>query len=118
MRVRLDATKDTEIPLMVEGDGTFERETGLHVEDVLITPAKDGITQLVVTNFSGFMQTVQEGVLVGEVQPPDILESDLELDQVTGKEAAYVRKLSKSREQWKNWSYRRCHHLTSLQAGA
>ena len=64
---RLDSTWELKNPLLVEGDGSFERETGLVVEDALIAAAEDGITQLVVTNLFGFTQTVQEGVLVGEV---------------------------------------------------
>ena len=99
--VRLDSTWELKKPLMVEGDGSFERETGLIVEDALIAAAEDGITQLVVTNLSGFTQTVQEGVLVGEVQPADVLKPDPGPEEATHGEAACVRKLSLSREQWR-----------------
>ena len=76
-------------------------ETGLIIVDAVTPAPKDGIVQLVMTNLSGFSQVVEEGQLVGEILPVNILVPDPNQHQTTGNKAAYVKKLSLSAEQWR-----------------
>lgn len=63
-------------PLLVEPDQDWERCTGLQVDAALVSPSQDGCVDMVVTNPSGFTQTVDArtefGTAAGEaiVVPP------------------------------------------------
>ena len=55
------------------------------MEDAIIPPPKSGVSQIVVHNRSGFMQSVPEGACLGEAEEAEVLlisepgESDLDL---------------------------------------
>ena len=51
--------------LFLEGDPRVEEETGLQVEDTILSPNKDGVAKLSVWNPSGFTQTIQQGKELG-----------------------------------------------------
>ena len=89
---------DVSGPVVVEGDGSFERESGLIVEDALLAPTSDRQAQLVITNLSGFTQVVPGGVLVGEVQAAEVLETE---PSTEGENIVHVRKLSSAGEEWR-----------------
>ena len=90
-------SKDLDDPVMVEGDGDFERETGVTVENVLVSPSGGG-KQLVITNLSGITQVIPEGVMVGEAHPVEVLEPSQDSDEGS---VTQVKKLSSVREEWR-----------------
>ena len=90
-------SKDLDDPVMVEGDGDFERETGVTVENVLVSPSGGG-KQLVITNLSGITQVIPEGVMVGEAHPVEVLEPSQDPDEGS---VTQVKKLSSVREEWR-----------------
>ena len=56
-------------PLLVEPDQDWERCTGLQVDAALVSPSQDGCVDMVVTNPSGFTQTVDARTEFGTAQP-------------------------------------------------
>ena len=59
-------------PLLVEAEGRLD---GLTVESAMIIPPKDGITQIVVRNDSGFTQKLDEGEVLGVMESAEVLEA-------------------------------------------
>ena len=57
-------------PLLVEAKQEFD---GLIVDSAPIMPPKDGITQIVVRNNSGFTQKLDEGAVLGVVEHHSVL---------------------------------------------
>ena len=62
-------------PLLLEYQSDVEEATGLQVEDALLSPAKGGVSQLVVANRSGFTQVAQEGADLGEATEVTLITS-------------------------------------------
>ena len=64
-------------PVLVEYDPKMEESTGLQVEDALLKPTCEGFAQLLVTNQSGYTQSAERGIILGEafgatvVVPPE-----------------------------------------------
>ena len=58
-------------PLLVEAEQEFD---GLIVDSAVITPPKDGFTQIVVRNDSGFTQKLDEGAVLGVVESAEVLD--------------------------------------------
>lgn len=57
-----------EEPLLMEHAHSVELEeaTGLQLEDTLLRPTKDGLTQLVISNPSGYSMSIESGTSLGE----------------------------------------------------
>ena len=56
-------------PLLVE-----QGPSGVAIESAVIMPTKDGITQMVVRNDSGFTKKLEEGMVLGVVENAEVLE--------------------------------------------
>lgn len=65
MLVQVSAENYTN-PLLLKYQADVEEASGLQVEDALLSPTQDGVTQLVVANRSGFTQVAEGGVDLGE----------------------------------------------------
>jgi len=52
--------------ILLENDPKVEEITGVQVDDALLMPTKQGFAQLLVSNRSGFTQSIEEGVILGE----------------------------------------------------
>ena len=53
-------------PVLVQNCESIERETGLTVEDAVISAPGSGVAQIVIHNRSGFTQCVPRGACLGE----------------------------------------------------
>ena len=64
-------------PLLVECAEALQHVAELNAEDALVSPTADGLAQIVLSNSSGFTQTVDSGSVIGEASsvseklPPD-----------------------------------------------
>ena len=81
--------------VFVEGHRALEMETGVVVEDALLPAGEDGLTRLVVTNFSGLTRTFSSGTSIETVEAVEMLSAE-EQPQPTG--VVDVRELSSSQE--------------------
>ena len=74
--------------MLLENDPKVEEITGVQVDDALLMPTKQGFAQLLVSNRSGFTQSIEEGVILGEaVEATVISQGDLP-PQECGSEAS------------------------------
>ena len=81
--------------VFAEGHRALEMETGVVVEDALLPAGEDGLTRLVVTNFSGLTRTFSSGTSIGTVEAVEMLSTE-EQPQPTG--VVDVRELCSSQE--------------------
>ena len=79
--------------IIVEGEERVEKDTGIIVEDAVVSAPKDGLTHVVVSNLTGFTQTVPEGTFLCGAQIADVVTPDPEPESAT-EDAANVKKLS------------------------
>ena len=87
--------------MIVEGCEMFEKETGVVVEDAIVSAAEDGLTRLVITNLSGLTQTVPAGTLLGLAQTgAEVLTPGPE-SEIIEANVADVKSLSSSEEEWR-----------------
>ena len=86
--------------IIVEGEERVEKETGIIVEDAVVSAPKDGLTHVVVSNLTGFTQTVPEGTFLCGAQIADVVTPDPEPESAT-EDAANVKKLSSPQEEWR-----------------
>ena len=75
-------------------------DTGILVDDAVISAAEDGLSQVVVTNVSGITQKVPGGMLLGRAQAIDVVMPDPECVGVS-EEMPMVKKISSRDEQRK-----------------
>ena len=64
MQVKIEPTDGDGRPLLVECDSDLEMITGLHVEDALVNPAEENLTQVVISNMPGCSSYVSSGMLI------------------------------------------------------
>ena len=55
--------------LLVEYDPQVEKDTGLQVGSALLQPSREGFSQLLISNRSGFTQTAEKGTVLGVAVP-------------------------------------------------
>ena len=60
-------------PCLIAGEKGFKRKTGLVTENDVVSATADSFTHLIMTNHSGFMQRLPEGIPVGHAQSVDVL---------------------------------------------
>ena len=111
--VALEKPNDVEQSIVVEGDRRFESESGLVLEDAVVSVGKDGLTRVVLINLSGLTQTIPGGTLVGGAYHADILEEP-ELELTSRKHSPVVRKLSNSQGQWRKKKLLEVVHLPEM----
>ena len=82
VKVKIDsATTDLKQgPVLFESNVDLERTMGIQCQDALVIPNQDGIAELVVTNTSGFTQTVDPGIELGMAQVTELIEAPSEED--------------------------------------
>ena len=51
---------------MVQNKDYFENETGLRVEDAVVSVSDEETVQIVVKNYSGLTQSVEQGICIAE----------------------------------------------------
>ena len=85
--------------LFEEGQEEIIKENGLVVENAVVLATDDGLAQLVVTNFSGFTQTVTEGIPIGCAEVVAVLKPDSETS--TCGDTADVKRLNSCQEEWR-----------------
>ena len=101
------------VPVRVEGDfnpagqamfvkshGELEKDTGLIVEDALLPHPENGLTHIVITNFSGFTGNASAGTPVGVAEPVQVSSLEDETD-TTATDLVDIRNLSSSTEEWR-----------------
>ena len=99
--VRVECTpQQGNLPMFVEGREGIEKETGLVVEDAVVSTTADCLAQLVITNLSGFTQRLPEGTPIGCAEAVDVLTPAPEVASTYGS-MADVKKLSSSQEEWR-----------------
>ena len=69
--------------LLVQNQEHIERETGLRVEDAIVTVSESGVAQIVVRNCSGFTQSVAGGECLAMAEVAEILT----VPELTGSDA-------------------------------
>ena len=53
-------------PLLVEGTSALKNAAELEAEDAVVSPTREGLARIVLSNISGFTQVVDGGVVIGE----------------------------------------------------
>ena len=93
---------DLKQPLIVLNHEDVERETGLTVEDVVITAPENGVAKLIVTNCSGFTQSVPRGTYLGEAEVAEVLATvEPDKNEPSSAEAVTVKRTTFSSEAWR-----------------
>ena len=85
--------------LMVEGEVSTAVDSGVLMEDAVISVSEDGIAQLVITNLSGITQKIPEGTFLGTAQLIDVVAPSSELIDVK-EDMSTVKKIT-SQEEWR-----------------
>ena len=57
---------------MIQNKDYLENETGLRVEDAVVSVSDEGTVQIVVKNYSGLTQSVEQGICLAEAEPVDL----------------------------------------------
>ena len=93
---------DLKQPLIVLNREDVERETGLTVEDAVITAPENGVAKLIVTNCSGFTQSVPRGTYLGEAEVAEVLATvEPDKNEPSSAEAVTVKRTTFSSEAWR-----------------
>ena len=74
--------------ILLENDPKVEEITGVQVDDALLMPTKQGFAQLLVSNRSGFTQSIEEGVILGEAVEATVISQGDVPPQECGSEAS------------------------------
>ena len=74
--------------MLLENDPKVEEITGVQVDDALLMPTKQGFAQLLVSNRSGFTQSIEEGVILGEAVEATVISPGDVPPQECGSEAS------------------------------
>ena len=85
--------------LMVEGEVSTAVDSGVLMDDAVISVSEDGIAQLVITNLSGITQKIPEGTFLGTAQLIDVVAPSSELIDVK-EDMSTVKKIT-SQEEWR-----------------
>ena len=80
---------------LVEGERLL-KETGLTLEDAVVSPPGDGATRVVITNMTGLTQQLSEGTVIGEVHIAEVVDPGPNSGDAR---SVSVRRLSSSQEE-------------------
>ena len=58
--------RDSHGPLLVHPTGDIDKSTGVYMDDALVLPNQDGRSNVLVSNFTGFTQRLEEGDVLGQ----------------------------------------------------
>ena len=111
--LKLPPVQSALVPVRVEGDfnparqamfvkshGELEKDTGLIVEDALLSHPENGLTHIVITNLSGFTGNASAGTSVRVAEPVQVSSLEDETD-TTATDLVDIRNLSSSTEEWR-----------------
>lgn len=62
-------------PLLAHHSGDIDKSTGAYMDDALILPNQDGQSNVLVSNFTGFTQHLQEGEVLGQAMEAILVEA-------------------------------------------
>ena len=81
-------------PLFVERKGDAAEMSGLTLEEAVIAQQENGFAKLVITNCSGFTQTLAGGTCVGLAEQVEVVDPESDEDQDTDVELASIRRVT------------------------